>query len=314
MPDKMSFQEMFMKLQEFWSMRGYAILQAHSLEMESSILHPSNLNILGTNPRKAALIQPARKPQDSEYGKHPNRLQHHYQLQVIIKPSPGIEEIKSLYLESLSSVGISKSTYNISFNESKWEYSPIGASGKGYKVLCNDMEISHIQDVQKFCKIDCEEKVTRISYSLERIALFVQEKSLMKDLAWNRYSNELNSATQQNQQGQPNQSSKPSKSGQQMNYGEIDFEAERQYSAYNLKEANVDILLKSFDEAEKESARLIEKDLVLPAYDFCIKAISIYNLLEARTAIKEADKASYITRVGKLSNLVGQKWLKKELS
>jgi len=288
MSNKISFQDIIMKLQNFWMGHGCAILQPHTLEMGAGTFHPATiLKTLSTNPWNVAFVQPSIRPGDSRYGAHPNRMQHYYQFQVILKPSP--ENIQDLYLDSLAALGIDKLKHDIRFVEDDWESPTLGAAGLGWEVWCNGMEISQFTYMQQICGVDCRPVAGEITYGLERIALYIQEIDEASKIDWNG-----------------------AKGDKALNYSEIDFEAERQYSRYNLEEANTDILLRHFDEAEQESISLVKKQLPFPAYDFCIRASHIFNLLDARGVISTTERAAYIARVRHLAKISATCWLEMQ--
>jgi glycyl-tRNA synthetase alpha chain len=282
---KLSFQEIIMKLQQFWIGHGCAILQPYDMEMGAGTYHPATvLRTLGPKPWNVAFVQPSRRPTDSRYAEHPNRMQHYYQFQVILKPSP--DNIQDLYLESLAMLGIDKKKHDIRFVEDDWESPTLGAAGRGWEVWCNGMEISQYTYMQQLCGIECRPVAGEITYGLERLALYIQEIDEVKNLDWN-------GATGTNA----------------LSYGEVDFEAEKQFSKYNLELANTEILFRHFEDAEKECEILVKHDLPFPAYDQCIKASHIFNLLNSRGVIGVNERASYIGRVRNLAKISAIKWL-----
>ena len=282
---KLSFQEIIMKLQEFWIKHGCAILQPYDMEMGAGTYHPATvLRTLGPKPWNVAFVQPSRRPTDSRYAQHPNRMQHYYQFQVILKPSP--DNIQDLYLESLAMLGIDKTKHDIRFVEDDWESPTLGAAGRGWEVWCNGMEVSQYTYMQQLCGIECRPVAGEITYGLERLALYIQEIDEVKNLDWNGATGE-----------------------KALTYGEIDFEAEKQFSKYNLELANTEILFRHFEDAEKECEVLVKNDLPFPAYDQCIKASHIFNLLNSRKVISVTERASYIGRVRNLAKISAVKWL-----
>lgn len=288
MSKKLSFQEMIMKLQQFWMEQGCAILQPYDVEMGAGTFHPATvLRTLGPKPWNVAFVQPSRRPTDSRYAEHPNRMQHYYQFQVILKPSP--ENMQDLYLQSLEALGIDRKKHDIRFVEDDWESPTLGASGLGWEVWCNGMEVSQYTYMQQICGIECRPVAGEITYGLERIALYIQEVDEVKDLDWNGASGE-----------------------KALNYGQVDFEAEKQFSKYNIEVADTDMLFKHFAEIEKECERLVENDLPFPAYDHCVKASHIFNLLDARGVISVTERASYIGRVRHLAKISATKWLEMQ--
>jgi glycyl-tRNA synthetase alpha chain len=288
MTKKISFQEMIMMLQQFWINQGCAILQPYDMEMGAGTFHPATvLRTLGPNPWNVAFVQPSRRPTDSRYGIHPNRMQHYYQFQVILKPSP--DNIQELYLESLAMLGIDKNKHDIRFVEDDWESPTLGAAGLGWEVWCNGMEVSQFTYMQQLCGIECTPVAGEITYGLERLALYIQGVDEVAKLDWNGQIGD-----------------------RALTYGDIEFEAERQFSKFNLEIADTDILFRQFADAEKQCIALIEHDLPFPAYDFCIKASHIFNLLNSRGMISVTERAAYIGKVRYLAKICAEKWLKMQ--
>ncbi len=280
----LSFQDIIINLQKFWSKMGCVILQPYDLEVGAGTFHPATtLRSLGSKPWKAAYVQPSRRPTDGRYGENPNRLQHYYQYQVIIKPSP--KNIKQLYLKSLATIGIDVKNHDIRFIEDDWESPTLGAAGLGWEVWCDGMEITQFTYFQQMTGIECKPVPVEITYGLERLCMFVQGKNNVFDLYWNNEG---------------------------VKYKEVFFQAEKEFSAYNFEFANTDILLKHFDNAEIECKSLLEKKLSLPAYDQCLKASHIFNLLDARGVIGVAERTSYITRIRELAKGCGSLWLSSQ--
>ena len=276
-----SFQDVFMSLQSFWSKQGCIILQPYDMEVGAGTFHPATtLRSLGTKPWKAAYIQPSRRPTDGRYGDNPNRLQHYYQFQVIIKPSPS--DIKKLYLKSLLAIGIDVPKHDIRFIEDDWESPTLGASGLGWEVWCDGMEITQFTYFQQMAGVECKPVPVELTYGLERLCMFVQDKNNIFDIDWN---------------------------SQGIKYKDVFYQAEKEYSIYNFEEANTEILLKSFDAAEKECKELLKKKLALPAYDQCLKASHIFNLLDARGVIGVAERANFINRIRELAKGSGSIWI-----
>ena len=277
----LSFQDIIMNLQKFWGKNGCVILQPYDIEVGAGTFHPATtLRSLGSKPWKAAYVQPSRRPTDGRYGENPNRLQHYYQYQVIIKPSP--KNIKQLYLKSLATIGIDVKNHDIRFVEDDWESPTLGAAGLGWEVWCDGMEITQFTYFQQMTGIECKPVPVEITYGLERLCMFVQEKSNVFDLDWNNDG---------------------------VKYKEVFFQAEKEFSAYNFEFANTDTLLKNFEYAENECKSLLEKKLSLPAYDQCLKASHIFNLLDARGVIGVAERTGYITRIRELAKSCGALWL-----
>ncbi len=280
----LSFQEIIMNLQKFWGKNGCVILQPYDMEVGAGTFHPATtLRSLGPKPWKAAYVQPSRRPTDGRYGENPNRLQHYYQYQVIIKPSP--KNIKQLYLKSLAAIGIEVKNHDIRFVEDDWESPTLGASGLGWEVWCDGMEITQFTYFQQMTGIECKPVPVEITYGLERLCMFVQGKNNVFDLDWNNDG---------------------------VKYKEVFFQAEKEFSAYNFEFANTDALLKSFENFENECKSLIEKKLSLPAYDQCLKASHIFNLLDARGVIGVAERTGYITRIRELAKGCGALWLSSQ--
>ena len=277
----LSFQEIIMNLQKFWGKYGCVILQPYDLEVGAGTFHPATtLRSLGTKPWKAAYVQPSRRPTDGRYGENPNRLQHYYQFQVIIKPSP--KNIKQIYLKSLSSIGIDIKNHDIRFVEDDWESPTLGAAGLGWEVWCDGMEITQFTYFQQMTGLECNPVPVELTYGLERLCMFVQEKNNVFDLDWNNEG---------------------------IKYKEVFMQAEKEFSAYNFEFANTEILLKNFEIVEKECSALLEKKLALPAYDQCLKASHLFNLLDARGVIGVAERTGYINRIRDLAKGCGAMWL-----
>jgi len=277
----LSFQDITMNLQKFWGKNGCVILQPYDLEVGAGTFHPATtLRSLGPKPWKAAYVQPSRRPTDGRYGENPNRLQHYYQFQVIIKPSP--KNIKQLYLKSLATIGIDVKNHDIRFVEDDWESPTLGAAGLGWEVWCDGMEITQFTYFQQMTGIECKPVPVEITYGLERLCMFVQGKNNVFDLDWN---------------------------DEGIKYKEVFFQAEKEFSAYNFEFANTDTLLKNFESTEMECKSLLEKKISLPAYDQCLKASHIFNLLDARGVIGVAERTGYITRIRELAKGCGALWL-----
>ena len=276
-----SFQDTILNLQKFWSKHGCIILQPYDMEVGAGTFHPATtLRSLGPKHWKAAYVQPSRRPTDGRYGDNPNRLQHYYQFQVLIKPSP--DNIKKLYLNSLSVIGIDHNEHDIRFVEDDWESPTLGAAGLGWEVWCDGMEITQFTYFQQMTGIECKPVPVEITYGLERLCMFVQGKNNVFDLDWN---------------------------DEGIKYKEVFFQAEKEFSAYNFEFANTDTLLKNFESTEMECKSLLEKKLSLPAYDQCLKASHIFNLLDARGVIGVAERTGYITRIRELAKGCGALWL-----
>ena len=279
-----TFQELVMSLQKFWGKYGCVLLQPYDLEVGAGTFHPATtLRSLGPNPWKAAYVQPSRRPTDGRYGENPNRLQHYYQFQVIIKPSP--KNIKNIYLKSLSAIGIDVKKHDMRFVEDDWESPTLGAAGLGWEVWCDGMEITQFTYFQQMTGIDCKPVPVELTYGLERLCMFVQGKKNVFDIEWNREG---------------------------VKYRDVFHQSEKEFSAYNFEYADTKILLSNFMQAEKECKSLLDKKLALPAYDQCLKASHIFNLLDARGVIGVAERANYIDRIRELSKGSGKLWLESQ--
>ena len=281
----LSFQEIIMNLQKFWGKYGCVILQPYDIEVGAGTFHPATtLRSLGPKPWKAAYVQPSRRPTDGRYGENPNRLQHYYQFQVIIKPSP--KDIKQTYLRSLAAIGIDTKKHDIRFVEDDWESPTLGAAGLGWEVWCDGMEVTQFTYFQQMTGIECKPVSVELTYGLERLCMFVQGKNNVFDLDWNNDG---------------------------VKYKEVFFQAEKEFSAYNFEHANTETLLKNFEFAEAECKSLLEKKLALPAYDQCLKASHIFNLLDARGVIGVAERTGYINRIRDLAKGSGTAWLNTQV-
>ena len=281
----LSFQDIIMNLQKFWGKYGCVILQPYDIEVGAGTFHPATtLRSLGPKPWKAAYVQPSRRPTDGRYGENPNRLQHYYQFQVIIKPSP--KDIKQTYLKSLASIGIDTKKHDIRFVEDDWESPTLGAAGLGWEVWCDGMEVTQFTYFQQMTGIECKPVPVELTYGLERLCMFVQGKKNVYDLDWNNEG---------------------------VKYKEVFFQAEKEFSAYNFEHANTETLLKSFEFAESECKALLEKKLALPAYDQCLKASHVFNLLDARGVIGVAERTGYINRIRELAKGSGAAWLSTQV-
>jgi glycyl-tRNA synthetase alpha chain len=280
----LNFQETIFNLQKFWGNYGCVILQPYDIEVGAGTFHPATtLRSLGPKPWKAAYVQPSRRPTDGRYGKNPNRLQHYYQFQVIIKPSPN--EIKKVFLKSLSVIGINYKEHDIRFVEDDWESPTLGAAGLGWEVWCDGMEITQFTYFQQMTGIECKPISVELTYGLERICMFTQGKNNVFDLDWNNDG---------------------------VKYRDIFYQAEKEYSFYNFEFANTEHLLKNFEIAEAECKALLGKKNSLPAYDQCLKASHIFNLLDARGMIGVAQRTEYISRIRELAKGSGQCWLETQ--
>ena len=277
-----SFQSLLLSLQQFWADKGCVILQPYDMEVGAGTFHPATtLRSLGKEPWKCAYIQPSRRPCDGRYGENPNRLQHYYQFQVIIKPSP--ENAQELYLESLKHLGIDPLKHDIRFVEDDWESPTLGAWGLGWEVWCDGMEVTQFTYFQQVGGFECNPVCVELTYGLERLAMYIQGVENVYDLDFN---------------------------GDGVKYGDVFLQNEKEYSAYNFEYADTEILFKHFTDAEKECKNLLGHNIPLPAYDQCIKASHLFNLLDARGVISVTERASYIGRVRALAKDCCEAWLK----
>ncbi len=280
-----SFQSLILKLQAYWAAQGCAILQPYDIEVGAGTFHPATtLRALGPEPWKAAYVQPSRGPTDGRYGENPNRLQHYYQFQVILKPAPA--DSQDLYLGSLAALGIDARLHDIRFVEDDWESPTIGAWGLGWEVWLDGMEVSQFTYFQQVGGIECDPVSTELTYGLERLAMYVQGVESIFDLDYN---------------GVPGAG--------RITYDQIFRRAEREFSAYNFEHADTAKLLAHFTDAEAECLALVGKGLALPAYDQCLKASHLFNLLDARGVISVTERAAYIGRVRMLAKACCEAWL-----
>jgi glycyl-tRNA synthetase alpha chain len=268
----MTFQDLIMALQKFWADRGCVLQQPYDTEVGAGTFNPATfLRVLGPEPWKVAYVEPSRRPTDGRYGENPNRLQHYYQFQVILKPSP--LEIQDIYLESLKAFGVEPLEHDIRFVEDDWESPTLGAWGLGWEVWLDGMEITQFTYFQQAGGIDLKPISVEITYGIERIAMYLQEIDNVFDLEWTKG----------------------------IKYGDVHHRSEVEFSCYNFEEADIPMLFQLFDMYEKESIRLNQKGLVLPAYDYCLKCSHAFNLLEARGAISVTERTQYISRVRNLA-------------
>ena len=272
-----TFQQIVLKLQQYWDKQGCVLLQPYDMEVGAGTFHTATfLRAIGPEPWKAAYVQPARRPKDGRYGDNPNRLQHYYQYQVVLKPSP--DEIQDIYLKSLVALGINPKENDIRFVEDDWESPTLGAAGLGWEVWLNGMEITQFTYFQQVGGLDCNPVLGEITYGLERLAMHLQDKESVFDLIW------VDGIT----------------------YGNIYHQNEVEQSKYNFELANTGMLFQHFDQFESEGKRLIEARCVLPAYEMMLKCSHTFNLLEARGAISVTERAAYIDRVRAIARLVAQ--------
>lgn len=276
----MTFQDLIFVLEGFWAEKGCLIQQPYDIEVGAGTFNPATLlRVLGPEPWSVAYVEPSRRPTDGRYGENPNRLGYYYQYQVIIKPSP--IDIQDIYLNSLKALGIDPLDHDIRFVEDDWESPTLGASGLGWEVWLDGMEITQFTYFQQAGSIRLEPISVEITYGLERIAMYLQEKDSVFDLQWNN----------------------------RVTYGDVHKKGEWELSVYNFEMADVDMLIRMFDMYEKESIRISGKGLVLPAYDYCLKCSHTFNILDARGAISVTERTQYIDRIRNLARLVSRNYL-----
>ncbi len=317
----MSFQDIILTLQHFWSERGCVILQPYDMEMGAGTFHPATtLRALGTQPWNAAYVQPSRRPKDGRYGENPNRLQHYYQFQVILKPSP--DNIQQLYLDSLTALGIDPALHDIRFVEDDWESPTLGAWGLGWEVWCDGMEVTQFTYFQQVGGIECKPVSGELTYGLERLAMYIQGVENVYDLTYNNPLPMGEGSGAEGEAGEGGDSkqiqpltptlSRRERKGSGVKYGDIFHRAEVEFSKYNLEYADTEQLFRHFEDAEQECKALLEKQLALPAYDQCIKASHRFNLLDARGVISVTERAAYIKRVRDLAKGCCEAWLEEQ--
>jgi glycyl-tRNA synthetase alpha chain len=276
----MLFQDIILKLQEFWARKGCLIWQPYDIEVGAGTMNPATfLRVLGKNTWNVAYVEPSRRPQDGRYGENPNRLQHYYQFQVILKPAP--DNPQELYLESLKHLGIDTDKHDIRFVEDDWESPTLSAWGLGWEVWLDGMEITQFTYFQQAGGIDLDEISVEITYGLERIAMYLQDVDSVYDIRWN----------------------------DTYTYGDVFKRAEYEWSVYNFEEADTDMLFSLFETYERECYRLLEKKLVLPAYDYLLKCSHTFNLLDARGAISVQERARYIRRMNNLAREIAKLYI-----
>ncbi|MBI1331028.1 MAG: glycine--tRNA ligase subunit alpha [Alphaproteobacteria bacterium] len=284
---KKTFQELILTLQNYWAEQGCLILQPYDMEVGAGTSHPATLlRALGPRPWKAAYVQPSRRPKDGRYGENPNRLQHYYQYQVILKPSP--KNVQELYLGSVKAIGLDPALHDIRFVEDDWENPTLGAWGLGWEVWCDGMEITQFTYFQQVGGFDCDPVAAEITYGLERLAMYVQDVEFVYDLKFN----------------------------DDFRYGEVFHQNEQEQSAFNFEIADTDILFQHFKDYEKQCQALLNGDnrkLALPAYDQCLKASHTFNLLDARGVISTTERAAYIGRVRALAKACCEAWLESPM-
>jgi glycyl-tRNA synthetase alpha chain len=290
-----SFQGLILALQNFWAKQGCVILQPYDMEMGAGTFHPATtLRALGPKPWNAAYVQPSRRPKDGRYGENPNRLQHYYQYQVILKPSP--PNLQELYLQSLTAIGIDAKVHDIRFAEDDWESPTLGAWGLGWECWCDGMEVSQFTYFQQVAGFECAPVAGELTYGLERLAMYVQGVENVYDLNFNGLEGD-----------------------KRVTYGDVFLQAEKEYSRHNFEYADTVMLFEQFKMAENACKKYLadgdrgdEHLMALPAYDQCIKASHVFNLLDARGVISVTERQSYILRVRELAKACGAAWLKTE--
>ncbi len=288
-----SFQDMILTLHNYWAAYGCVILQPYDMEVGAGTFHPATtLRAVGTRPWNAAYVQPSRRPSDGRYGENPNRMQHFYQYQVLLKPSP--PDLQALYLNSLKAIGIDSEVHDLRFVEDDWESPTLGAWGLGWEVWCDGMEVSQFTYFQQVGGLDCSPVSGELTYGLERLAMYIQGVDNVYDLNFNGGN-----------------------SDQRVSYGEVFQQAEQEYSRYNFEHANTDMLFQHFSDAETECQALLTSgqtdgahQMALPAYDQCIKASHVFNMLDARGVISVTERQSYILRVRELAKGCCLAWSK----
>jgi len=273
----LTFQDMILKLQSYWAEYGCVVLQPYDTEVGAGTFHPATtLRSLGPDAWKTAYVQPSRRPTDGRYGENPNRLQHYYQFQVILKPSP--DDVLDLYFDSLRAIGIEPKEHDMRLVEDDWESPTLGAWGLGWEVWLNGMEVTQFTYFQQVGGFECQPVPAEITYGLERLAMYIQGVDSVYDLVWAR-----------------------DEQGSEFTYGDVFLLNEQQYSAYNFEVANVEMLLDLFAQYEAECKSTLEAGYVLPAYDFVLKCSHLFNLLDARGAISATERQGYILRVRELA-------------
>lgn len=277
----MNFQEIIMKLHKFWAKEGCLIWQPYDLEKGAGTFNPATfLKCLGSKPWSVAYVEPSRRPTDGRYGENPNRLQHYYQFQVIMKPAPA--NIQQLYLKSLEAIGLDPKEHDIRFVEDDWESPTLGAWGLGWEVWIDGMEATQFTYFQQIGGIELNPISVEITYGLERLAMYSQKKDSVYDLMWT----------------------------DDVTYGDVHLEDEKQWSKYNFEIANTEMLLKHFNDWESEAKKLVETNLVLPAYDAVMKCSHLFNMLDARSAISVSERVNYVLRVRTLAKMVAEGYVK----
>ncbi|MCX8160086.1 MAG: glycine--tRNA ligase subunit alpha [Candidatus Saccharicenans sp.] len=279
----MSMQELFLKLYDFWSKQGCYLAPTYDLEVGAGTMTPDTFfRVLGKRPWKVAYVQPSRRPTDGRYGENPHRVQKHFQFQVIIKPSP--DNIQRVYLESLTSLGIDLKEHDLRFDEDDWESPTIGAWGVGWQVMLDGLEITQFTYFQQAGGLELFPVSVEITYGLERLEMFLEQKDNIYDLQWSP----------------------------QVSYRDLRYQEEKEFSIYNFEQADTQMLHRAFNAAEKEAQRLVGQDLLLPAYDQCLKCSHLFNLLDSRGAISVTERVKLIGQVRALVNQIARKFVERE--
>ena len=278
----MYFQDLIQSLQSYWKEKGCVIMQPYDVEKGAGTMNPSTfLRALGPEPWRTCYVEPSRRPADGRYGENPNRLYQHHQMQVILKPSP--ENVQELYLESLEAIGIDPLKHDIRFVEDNWEAPTLGAWGLGWEVWLDGMEITQFTYFQQVGSVNCDLESAELTYGLERISMYLQDVNSVYDIKWN----------------------------EKLTYGDIFKMAEYENSVYSFELADINMLKELFTTYEKEATRIIENELVLPAYDYCLKCSHTFNVLDARGAISVSERTNYISRVRNIAKAVATQYLKE---
>jgi len=278
----MNFQEVILSLQKFWARKGCVLTQPYDIEVGAGTFHHTTLlKALGPEPWNAAYVQPSRRPTDGRYGENPNRLQHYYQFQVILKPSPA--NVQKMYLQSLKVIGVDPLEHDIRFVEDDWESPTLGASGLGWEVWLDGMEITQFTYFQQTGSIELRPVSVELTYGLERICMYLQRVDNVYDLQWN----------------------------DTITYGDVHHQQEVEQSTYNFEIADVDALFEFFNKYEAEAKKIVARDLVLPAYEYCLKCSHTFNLLDARGAISVTERTGYIARIRNIVRLCAEAYLQQ---
>ncbi len=278
----MTFQKLILALENFWARKGCVLQQPYDIEVGAGTFHPATLlRVLGPEPWQVAYVEPSRRPTDGRYGENPNRLQHYYQYQVILKPSP--LDVQDIYLKSLKALGIDPMAHDIRFVEDDWESPTLGASGLGWEVWLDGMEITQFTYFQQAASIELDPISVELTYGLERIAMYLQGVDNVYNLKWN----------------------------DSVTYGDVHHQGEVEHSTYNFEQADVQMLLSLFDMYEAECQRVLSASLVLPAYEYCLKCSHTFNLLDARGAISVTGRTGYIARVRNLARGCGEAYFEQ---